>query len=118
MNDPVRLQMGKEWIPATIVSSEVAPRSYKVKTDQGSILRRNRRVINPVPTEKRKNPDMNNEYDYQYLEEGDTGTISEKEGSPSKVDSSETVSQESADIHRSRSGRAVVKPKWLKDYVE
>ena len=121
VNDPVRLQMGKEWIPGRIVSSEVAPRSYKVKTDQGSILRRNRRVLNPVPTENKTKTCMNSEF-YE-LQDNDDSIVPNNEAndqsqaSASPMDSGDVKPPDDTSIYRSRSGRAVVNPAWFKDYV-
>ena len=40
--DTVRYQVNKSWKPAIVVSKHDSPRSYNIRTQQGTILRRNR----------------------------------------------------------------------------
>ena len=47
----VRTDKEKSWATkATVVQSEVTPRSAVVQTDQGSTLRRNRQYLRPIPS--------------------------------------------------------------------
>lgn len=39
----------RNWIPAEVIQNESTPRSYKVKTSEGSVLRRNRIHLRPNP---------------------------------------------------------------------
>ena len=41
-NDVVRYQTGRMWKPAVIINKHSSPRSYNIRTPQGTILRRNR----------------------------------------------------------------------------
>ena len=41
-NDVVRYQTGRMWKPAVVISKHSSPRSYNIRTPQGTILRRNR----------------------------------------------------------------------------
>lgn len=42
---PVTVQQGRTWNPAIVVEKHKAPRSFKVKTEDGQILRRNRNFL-------------------------------------------------------------------------
>ena len=44
-NDVVRFPGNKSWEPAVVVSKHPSPRSYDIKTAQGTYLRRNRRHL-------------------------------------------------------------------------
>ena len=44
-NDTVRLEQGCNWNQKATVLEEVGPRSYRVKTEDGQILRRNRKSL-------------------------------------------------------------------------
>ena len=48
-NDTVRLQDFKYWNRKATVLKEVAPRSYNVRTEDGQVLRRNRRSLLKTP---------------------------------------------------------------------
>ena len=48
-NDTVRIEDADGWSTKATVVQEVAPRSYTVKTDDGQILRRNRRSLLKTP---------------------------------------------------------------------
>lgn len=54
IGDPVVMQQGNSWVPATVKEKSSTPRSFFVTTGDGSTLRRNRRdlcksVHSPVP---------------------------------------------------------------------
>ncbi|GFR96829.1 retrovirus-related Pol polyprotein from transposon 17.6, partial [Elysia marginata] len=46
-NDNVRVQLGNTWEKAIITATHKTPRSYEVVTEDGTMLRRNQRFINP-----------------------------------------------------------------------
>ena len=48
-HDTVRLQDSKYWNKKATVLEEVAPRSYNVRTEDGQVLRRNRRSLLKTP---------------------------------------------------------------------
>ena len=48
-HDTVRLQESKYWNKKATVLEEVAPRSYNVRTEDGQVLRRNRRSLLKTP---------------------------------------------------------------------
>lgn len=48
-NNTVRIQDADGWSTRATVVQEVAPRSYTVRTDDGQILRRNRRSLLKTP---------------------------------------------------------------------
>lgn len=50
---PARIQdqATKKWLPGTISCTRPEPRSYEVKTQSGSVLRRNRHHLRPASTE-------------------------------------------------------------------
>jgi len=45
IHDPVRVRMGKTWIPGKVIQQNDS-RSYTVQTRDGKLFRRNRRVLN------------------------------------------------------------------------
>ena len=47
-NDVVRYQGKQSWEPAVVLSHHPAPRSYNIKTPDGTLLRRNRRHLKRV----------------------------------------------------------------------
>uniref|UniRef100_A0A0S7ESR5 Gypsy retrotransposon integrase-like protein 1 n=1 Tax=Poeciliopsis prolifica TaxID=188132 RepID=A0A0S7ESR5_9TELE len=49
--DPVRIQDDEGWKTKATILQEVAPRSFEVKTEDGQILRRNRRSLLKTPFE-------------------------------------------------------------------
>ena len=44
-NDTVRYQGKQSWKPAVVLNRHPAPRSYTITTDEGTVLRRNRRQL-------------------------------------------------------------------------
>lgn len=53
-----KLDHEKVWVsPAVIRRESVTPRSYVIETEQGAVLRRNRRHLRAVPTHTDKNTD-------------------------------------------------------------
>ena len=44
-NDPVYMQAGNRWIPATVIQKANTPHSYIIKTTEGHSYRRNRRHL-------------------------------------------------------------------------
>ena len=44
-NDTVRYQGKQSWEPAVVLDRHSAPRSYNIKTAEGTVLRRNRRHL-------------------------------------------------------------------------
>ena len=59
-NQPVRIldQTSRTWIPGSVLNKTAEPRSYIVKTNNGSELRRNRAHIRTVPLSSPQQPKM------------------------------------------------------------
>ena len=45
VGDPVRIQQGRIWSPAIIMEKHEAPRSFRVRTKDGQVYRRNRKFL-------------------------------------------------------------------------
>ena len=45
---PVRIQQGRTWTPAIVLEKHEAPRSFKVKTEDGQVYHRNRKFFSCV----------------------------------------------------------------------
>ena len=45
VGDPVRIQQGRIWSPAVIMEKHEAPRSFRVRTNDGQVYRRNRKFL-------------------------------------------------------------------------
>ena len=43
---PVRIQQGRIWTPAFVLEKHETPRTFKVKTEDGQVYRRNRKFLN------------------------------------------------------------------------
>ena len=71
-DDVVRLRTGekKVWNEKAVVHAQVTPRSYKIQTEEGSILRRNRRALLKVREtfEDRRELEVENEIPQVYPE--------------------------------------------------
>lgn len=55
---PVTVQRGRTWHPAIVVEKHEAPRSFKVKTEDGQILRRNRNFLRQSMETEPTQPDQ------------------------------------------------------------
>ena len=55
---PVTVQQGRTWHPAIVVEKHEAPRSFKVKTEDGQILRRNRNFLRQSMEAEPTQPDQ------------------------------------------------------------
>ena len=52
--DPVYMQAGNHWIPATVIQKANTPHSYIVRTTEGHTYRRNRRHLKISPTQEQR----------------------------------------------------------------
>lgn len=107
----VVIQRKGVWEPAIVSAEHEAPRSYVVKTEQGSELRRNRLFLRKSATEF--NPILENFPDALFQVE--TGERKEVHESPQKSCNVENV--QPPQPLQTRSGRRVHRPKKLNDYV-
>ena len=55
---PVTVQQGRTWHPAIVVEKHEAPRSFKVRTEDGQILRRNRNFLRQSMEAEPTQPDQ------------------------------------------------------------
>ena len=94
----VRIRKGGMWPVKAKVMEEVAPRSYKVKTEQGVLYRRNLQQLLPTGETACQESDS--------LEGDDVGQEGEQEG----TDVQEPQVR--------RSGRIRNEPVWMKDFVK
>jgi hypothetical protein len=114
-NDSVRLCQKGKWKPAVVIDLDEAPRSYHVRTPDGSTFRRNRRHLLHAPKSEGREqitvaePTM-----------AETTLMTNVEGlheSPAKVMYERNTEQcHPTDHVKTRSGRIVKKPKRFDDY--
>ena len=101
--DVVRIEpeaKGQQWGKAKVISqNEYRPRSYKVETEAGQILDRNRRHLKATPPSP-------------WLADEQDGPSPEEESSTSAAAPERQETQ-----HQTRSGRTVKMPSYLQDYV-
>ena len=107
---PVRIQQGRTWTPAIVLEKHEAPRSFKVKTEDGQVYRRNRKFL-------RKSFESQ---PYQVVQAAPPASPSP---TPEAVSSETTATQPTEPPQstpqipvRRTSGRLRSKPKWLDDY--
>ena len=50
----VRIHDGKEWIPGEVVEKDPLPRSFRVRTEDGTTIRRNRSHLKDIPLDSEK----------------------------------------------------------------
>ena len=109
--EKVTLQHGNKWVPATVISKHHTPRSYIVQTQEGQKYRRNRRHLNKcrplkdkptasVHDQRKASPNIHTSKDNKV-------PVPTTEASPPQVQKPPV---------RTRSGRLVRKPAYLKDY--
>ena len=117
------VQQGRStWSPAVVVEKHEAPRSFKVKTEDGQILRRNRRFVcqsteaEPVRPDQVTLPVTPAEDQVAHpVTHVFPSTSSEKV--PSETTSPVGLPVSTPQTPRGRvSERQVNKPKWLDDY--
>ena len=114
---------GRRWFKAKVLL-HIAPRSYNILTESGSILRRNRRQLRPSPGEAFVEPDE--EYppgvreEEVELEGGEGEEEREEEGEEEQREVEEGEGQVNDEDQqrevRTQSGRLVRRPGWLRDY--
>ena len=121
---PVRIQdqASKKWLPGTVSCTRPEPRSYEVKTQSGSILRRNRRHLRPANTGQ---PVISSE-DEPAITESDDPVVEPSHDIPKSTKAPHTVvSSPTRDVgltpgspgasanpgtYRTRSGRTIIRP--------
>ena len=105
-NDSVRICHKGKWEPAVVIDLDETPRSYHVRTQDGSIFRRNRRHLLEVPKSE----------DNEQIATAET-TMTNVQRSPMKVTHEGNSEQHhTTDQVTTRSGRVVKKPKRFGDY--
>ena len=105
-NDSVRICHKGKWEPAVVIDLDETPRSYHVRTQDGSIFRRNRRHLLQVTKSE----------DNEQTATAET-TMTNVERSPMKVTHERNSEQRlTTDQVTTRSGRVVKKPKRFGDY--
>ena len=109
VGDAVRLHGNKSWDRRGVVVEKMAqPRSYQVETENGNVLRRNRRDLLKTKEQFEHDP-------------FGTDLVSDSDGEPCQEEVRPVVSSEATQDgsggYVTRSGRTVRKPKTLSDYV-
>ena len=105
-NDSVRICHKEKWEPAVVIDLDETPRSYHVRTPDGSTFRQNRRHLLQVPKLE----------DNEQIATAET-TMTNVERSPTKVTQEGNSEQRlTTDQVTTRSGRVVKKPKRFGDY--
>ena len=66
-NETVRYRMGKTWRQATVVSEHSSPRSYRIQTPQGTIMRRNRCHLRQVKEPFAPSDDIDDYFDDDFI---------------------------------------------------
>lgn len=104
-------KQGKEWNTPGTVESQVQLRSYRLETETGSSMRRNRQDLRP-------NPEMVEvQRDHQTSDEEQVqNTFQTSDDNSEHTSTAEKTAQDSTET-RTRSGRLVKMPQWRKDYV-
>ena len=121
IGDTVRIQGNKTWDRKAQVTEQCnTPRSFKVKTEDGRVLRRNRRDL--LKTRESYVPrETSDFYDH------DESTSSSKVSAPTQAASSETPPSQAANSeiqdgpirpYYTRSGREVRPPRRFQDYTK
>ena len=88
--DVVRLREAGQWKGKAEVIDQVVPRSYRLRTEAGSVCRRNRQQILLAAGDPKSEPEFA------------PSETNQSDGSPSDL---------------RRRGRVVGRPKWMTDYV-
>ena len=101
-NDPVRVQIQNQWVPAKVVKPADTPHSYIVKCSNGSQLRRNRKHLRKDNT-KRTMRIIPTPWDYDDI---DPTTVEQEEVQPVTSNSTSVC------------GRTRRPPVRLRDYVK
>ena len=107
IGDRVRIHEGKSWSRLGRVVNVKDPRSYVVRTDKGTTLRRNRRDVLKVPD------DMNLANDYDVIDSEDDDNGMPDHGQQREDDN---VNVTIPEVPTSRSGRSLRRPAYLNDY--
>lgn len=108
------------WKPGTVLKQEDTPRSYRVKLDNGSELRRNSKVMirntNPNPTNK--NTELDDNIDEEIIVH-DIIPQNQNEDNNAVPEDNQTIIQPEVVKENSvtRTGRSIRNPVWMKDYV-
>jgi RNase H-like domain found in reverse transcriptase/Reverse transcriptase (RNA-dependent DNA polymerase)/Integrase zinc binding domain len=98
-NDNILVRKEKVWEPAKVLNRHSAPRSYIIQTEQGSVLRRNRRDLRSYANVDKGGNILYN--DQHVVTDPEAANSDEQIKSPDKP----------------RSRRPIVKPTRYKDYV-
>ena len=111
----------RHWTKAKVLK-KVAPRSYTVQTEAGSILRRNRRQLRTSPGEVLDNANPQERCEYSYEENAEGPEVREEQewsSGEEELEESETGRAEELEEQQrtTRNGRPVRRPAWLSDYV-
>lgn len=110
--DKVSMHHENEWIQTTVVNKHHTPRSYIVQTPNGKFYRRNRRHLR-----MRVSQAKNKETDATQIAKPQKATLPTPTGIQSRPCRAGATTDHGppAEI-RTRSGRVVKQPKYLKDY--
>ena len=117
VGDPVRIQQGRIWSPAIIMEKHEAPRSFRVRTEDGQVCRRNRKFLRQSPESEPVQPvqpvSPASSTTGQPVQATTMASPSLTSGVP---ETSEAVSMMPEVPIRRSSDRLRNKPKWLEDY--
>lgn len=116
----VRIQdlVKKKWVPGVVVNKRQEPRSYEVRTENGNILRRNRRHIKETEErhEERQYQESHEQTTQHRMHEQSQQTTPKQNTHTVQTDNKQTptkTKQNDEQIYHTRSGRAIVKPEKL-----
>ena len=125
-NDRVRLHDGRSWsLKGKIVDVLDKPRSYVVLTENGSRLRRNRKHILPdTTTYVDRNDDCSSELDFDHVITPEPDSILDLSNLLDDLNIDDTgvilpaqINNNDAQVNVTRSGRIILRPARLNDYV-
>lgn len=112
--EAVRIRHGGSWQKAVVLEEHPAPRSFVVKTEEGSTLRRNRRDLIKTAEPPISPETVVPEMDSSDFSETQTASQAEKQSeSPDNI----PATAEPCAIPVTRSGRTITRPVRFKDYI-
>ena len=117
VGDPVRIQQGRIWSPAIIMEKHEAPRSFRVRTEDGQVYRRNRKFLRPSPESETVQPvQLVSPASPTTAQPVQATTMASPSLTPGAPETSVAASMMPEVPIRRTSDRLRNKPKWLEDY--
>lgn len=113
VQQPVLIQMGhRDWIPGTVLRSDVTPRSYIVKTPSGAELRRNRIHLRPDRSVSSKQSPVEPK-----PKSDDQKELPDEGKEPGRNNTDPPMSSNPATPRKDRPKRLIKRPLKFQDYV-